>query len=78
MTIQGKIDQAKLQAQNPAAIKEEAARYRRAREVLEQLRRYNNLLNPQEYRTIRGQAISGDVEGAKRGLTRLIGERAKL
>lgn len=82
MTRQERIEelrqQSKLRPQDPISIREEAGRYRRARDVLEQLRRYNNLLNPQEYRTIRGQALAGDVEGAKKGLTKLIGERAKL
>lgn len=33
---------------------------------------YKRYLSPQEYSTIKGQAIAGDVEGAKRGLTKLL------
>ena len=39
---------------------------------LEGMKRY---LSPQEYKTIRGQINAGDVEGAKRGLDRLLKKR---
>ena len=78
MNIQKRHEQAKQHPQDPITIREEAGRYQRARPVLENLRRYQKLLTPQEYKTIRGQAIAGDVEGAKRGLTKLIGERGGI
>ncbi len=33
---------------------------------------YRRYLSQQEYNTIKGQAIAGDVEAAKRGLTKLL------
>lgn len=31
-----------------------------------------NRMTPQQYRTLRGQAVNGDVPGARRGLARII------
>ena len=39
---------------------------------LEGMKRY---LSTQEYKTIRGQINAGDIEGAKRGLDRLLKKR---
>ena len=39
---------------------------------LEVMKRY---LSTQEYKTIRGQINAGDIEGAKRGLDRLLKKR---
>lgn len=39
---------------------------------LETLEKYRRLLTRQEVKTIRGQALSGDLDGAKRGFTKLV------
>lgn len=36
------------------------------------LNKYKAVLSKQQYRTIRGQAIAGDIVGAKKGLQALI------
>lgn len=36
------------------------------------LRRYRYFLSKQEIKTLRGQAINGDLEGAKKGFCRLM------
>ena len=53
----------------------EAERYMRARWVLRDLKgAYERKeITFQEYRTIRGQAISGDVDGAVKGLAKIHG-----
>jgi len=39
------------------------------------LKDYRNILPRQTLKTIRGQALAGDVAGAKKGLQKLIKER---
>jgi hypothetical protein len=41
------------------------------------LKRYKHMLYWQTYRTLRGQALSGDVKGAEKGLKRLLNEKSK-
>lgn len=36
------------------------------------LRTYRGNLTPQQYRTIKGQAIAGDIDGATKGLYKLL------
>ncbi len=38
------------------------------------LKRYRHLLTKQQIKTIRGQALSGNLEGAKKGLIRIVGK----
>lgn len=38
----------------------------------ETLEKYRRLLTRQEVKTLRGQALSGDLDGAKRGFAKLI------
>lgn len=33
-------------------------------------------LNPQQYRTLKGQCLAGDVEGAKKGLLKILRKKA--
>ncbi len=40
-------------------------------ELIRELKVCRSFLTPQEYRTLKGQAIRGDVEGAEKGLQRL-------
>lgn len=50
----------------------EANAFLKARVFLEGLKRHNNDLTPQQYKTLRGQALAGDIAGAKLGLRRLL------
>lgn len=36
------------------------------------LKKYQNRLSKQQLKTLRGQALSGDLAGAKKGLTKLL------
>ena len=40
--------------------------------ALKRIRRYKPLLTTQQMRTLKGQVLSGDIEGAMRGLDKLI------
>lgn len=42
-------------------------------EFLEKLRECRKYLTIQQCRTLRGQALSGDVEGAMKGLIKILG-----
>lgn len=54
-------------------VPEDAGRYLRARNVLEVLReRYRKgIITQQEMKTLRGQAINGDIDGAVKGLAKI-------
>ena len=41
-------------------------------ELLRELKLYRRFLTPQQYRTLKGQALHGDVAGAEKGLQRLL------
>lgn len=41
------------------------------------LRQYRNRLTIQQLRTIRGQALSGDIDGARKGLERALREAGR-
>lgn len=47
-------------------------RYIKAHGFLKRLRQARIRLTPHEVDTLRGQAIAGDIEGAERGLKKLI------
>ena len=49
-----------------------ARRYREAQPFRKQLEKARGLLTPQEAKTLWGQARAGDIEGAERGLAKLI------
>ena len=49
----------------------EAARYRAAHKFLETLKRFDGEITQQEYKTLRGQALAGDIDGAYKGLDRI-------
>lgn len=42
---------------------------------MEMLKSNKGNLTRQQYRTVRGQALSGDLEGARKGLTKLLKRR---
>lgn len=50
----------------------EPADYRRARTAMEVIRRHRDAMSGQEYRTLRGQALAGDIDGAIAGLERIM------
>lgn len=54
------------------SVEQDAMRYLKAREFIEKLRKHQKELDAQAYRTLRGQAISGDVQGAEKGLQRIL------
>lgn len=56
--------------------KDTARAYAMANEFLKTLREYQSLLTIQQVRTIKGQALNGDIIGARKGLRKII-ERAK-
>ena len=41
-------------------------------ELLRELKLCRRFLTPQQYRTLKGQALHGDVAGAEKGLQRLL------
>ena len=59
-------------------LSSDASRYLRAQNVLINVRKAYlcKSITAQQYKTIRGQAISGDVDGAAKGLSRLLGVKA--
>jgi len=50
----------------------EATRYLAAHKFLEMLKRHDGEITRQEYKTLRGQAIAGDIEGATKGLDQIL------
>lgn len=56
----------------------EAMRYLAAHKFLEVLRRYDGQITRQEYKTLRGQAINGDIVGAAKGLNNILYRRERV
>ena len=58
-------------------VRSDASRYLRARLILNDLReKYTQgQISWHQYSTMRGQALAGDVEGAVKGLARVLRER---
>jgi hypothetical protein len=55
-------------------VREDASRYLRARLILNDLREKHmaGKITWQQYSTLRGQALAGDVDGAVKGLARVL------
>lgn len=53
----------------------DVVRYIRANRVLTELKRNNKYITRQEQKTLRGLALSGDVDGAWKGLNTLLKRR---
>lgn len=53
-------------------LQKDAMAYSAAHQFLNDLRMYRDKLTPQELRTLKGQALSGDVHGATKGLAKLL------
>lgn len=45
--------------------------------LLKKLKKYGKYLTRQQYRTIKGQILSGDTEGASKGLNKLLSIQAE-
>lgn len=39
---------------------------------MKQLRQYKNILTKQQYKTLKGQAVAGDIVGANKGLIKIL------
>ena len=59
------------------AVREDAGRYLRARLILNDLREKHlaGKITFQQYSTMRGQALAGDVDGAVKGLAKVLRDR---
>lgn len=51
--------------------------YLRAEPLLMELHKYRKILTRQQTQTIKGQALSGDVDGARRGMEALLARARK-
>lgn len=58
-------------------LREEASRYAAAHAILTELRTNyrKRRITPQQYKTLRGQAIAGDIDGATKGLAKVLRAR---
>ncbi len=65
----GKVNPA---PQDAREIRRDAMRFLRAHEFLRSLNQHRNDLSRQQLLTLRGQALAGDVDGAMKGLGRLL------
>ena len=54
-------------------LRSEANKYIKAKPFIDELKKCHKALPYQQYSTLRGQALSGDVEGAYKGLRRALG-----
>ena len=68
---------AEMEARDVMDVREDASRYLRARLILSDLReKYaQGKINWHQYSTMRGQALAGDIDGAVKGLARVLRER---
>lgn len=58
-----------------AELRAEAARYRRALPILDELRKCLPTIGEAQYKALRQRAISGDVSGATRELGKLMNSK---
>lgn len=58
-----------------AHAREDAGIYLRADSFLKTLKNNREWLTQQQYKTLRGQALSGDLQGAMKGFEKLIGKQ---
>ena len=61
-------------AMNGRTVREDAGRYLRANVILPELREkyLKRRITWQQYKTLRGQALAGDIDGAVKGLARIM------
>lgn len=65
----------KLVKYDEAAVEADALVYLRAHPFLERLKQCKKHLDRQQLKTLRGQALNGDLEGAEKGLAKIMGGR---
>ena len=53
-------------------LQKDAMAYSQAKAFLDEVRSHRDILTTQEMRTLKGQALSGDINGAAKGLARLL------
>ena len=65
---------AEMEARDASDVREDASRYLRARLILNDLREKHmaGKITWQQYSTMRGQALSGNIDGAVKGLARVL------
>lgn len=65
---------AEMEARDAMDVREDASRYLRARLILNDLREKHmaGKITWQQYSTLRGQALGGDIDGAVKGLARVL------
>lgn len=57
-------------------MQKDALAYTAANAFLKELKQYRDVLTPQQLRTLKGQALSGKIAEAHRGLKRLMEGRS--
>lgn len=73
----GVISMSKLVKYDITSVETDAVRYLRAHPFLERLKQCSKHLDRQQVKTLRGQALAGDVAGAEDGLAKLMGWRSR-
>lgn len=53
-------------------LQRDAMAYAGANAFIRELKKYRDTLTPQQIRTLKGQALAGDVQGAEKGLQRVL------
>ena len=73
-TMRRKVEERR--AQDAPELRKDAGRYLRARLILNDLRdkMLAGRITWQQYSTMRGQALAGDIDGAVKGLARVLRE----
>ena len=61
-----------IQSKASREVQRDASLYLAANPFLTRLKSYDGQISKQEYRTLRGQALSGDVQGAEKGLQNIL------
>lgn len=57
------------------SVQRAAMAYSRADKFLRELKQHQHELTPQQFKTLKGQAVSGDLDGAVKGLARVLKEK---
>lgn len=65
----------KLIKYDAATVGADAKRWLDAHHFIETLKKCNKQISSQQFKTLRGQAIAGDIAGAEKGLAKLMGWR---
>ena len=55
-------------------LQKDAMAYSQAKAFLDEVRSHRDILTTQQMRTLKGQALSGDINGATKGLAKLVSE----